>query len=66
MSTTLIGDLSRETGESWGRGHYENTPMQYTAIFRDVKMTIFRYFFFYYFHIFAQNIDCGYMLEPPQ
>ena len=20
---------------------------------------------FYYFHIFAQNIDCGYMLEPP-
>ena len=20
---------------------------------------------FYYFHIFAQNIDCGYTLEPP-
>ena len=22
--------------------------------------------YFDYFHIFAQNIDCGYTLEPPQ
>ena len=29
-----------------------------------VKMTIFGCFF-YYFHIFAQNIDCGYTLKPP-
>ena len=44
--------------------HYENTPMQYTEICcqSDNKMKIslekndiFR--------IFAQNIDCGYMLE---
>ena len=30
-------------------------------------MKIFsRMFFFYIFLIFAQNIDCGYMLEPPR
>ena len=30
--------------------HYENLPMQYTVICL----------------IFAQNIDCGYTLEPPR
>ena len=45
--------------------HYESRPMQHT-IFTAVKMTIFSDFFFGYFHIFAQNIDCGYTLEPPQ
>ena len=30
--------------------HYENMPMQYTEIFK----------------VFAQNIDCGYTLEPPR
>ena len=34
--------------------------------FTAVKKTIFSRFFFYYFHIFAQNIDCGFTLEPPQ
>ena len=24
------------------------------------------FFFLLFFHIFAQNIDCGYTLEPPQ
>ena len=32
--------------------------------FYSCKMTIFSYFF-YIFFIFAQNIDCGYTLEPP-
>ena len=37
--------------------HYENMPMQYTAIIHGCKKI---------FHIFAQNIECGYKLEPPQ
>ena len=41
--------------------HYENTPMQYTAIFHSCKNDNFQYF-----HIFAKNIYCGYSLEPPQ
>ena len=46
--------------------HYENLPMQYTS-------RIFSFFFFWkilsefvIFLIFAQNIDCGYTLEPPR
>ena len=34
--------------------------MQYTEIFIVVKMKIFKKK-----HFFAQNIDCGYTLEPP-
>ena len=45
--------------------HYENTPMQQTAIFHGCKNDIFRLKCFGYFHIFAQNIDCVYTLEPP-
>ena len=29
-------------------------------------MNIFSRIFFYIFIIFARNIDCGYMLEPPR
>ena len=47
--------------------HYENTPMQYTAIFHGCKNVHFQMiFFFKYFSFFDQNIDCGYTLEPPQ
>ena len=35
--------------------HYANMSVQYTAIFHG-----------YIFLIFAQNIDCGYTLEPPR
>ena len=35
--------------------------MQYTEIFKDVKNENFDIFL-----IFAQNIDCGYTLEPPR
>ena len=45
--------------------HYENTPMQHTVIFHGCKNDNFQLICFYYFHIFAQNIDCGYTLEPP-
>ena len=46
--------------------HYENMPMQYIAIFHSCKNDNFQIkngevFLFF----LAQNIDCGYSLEPP-
>ena len=46
--------------------HYENMPMQYTEIFKAVKNENFQKKIFAIFLIFAQNIDCGYTLEPPR
>ena len=46
--------------------HYENTPMQHTAIFHGCKNYHLQLNFFDYFHVFAQNIDRGYTLELPQ
>ena len=46
--------------------HYANTPTQYTAIFHGCKNFNFQMKIFHIFLIFAQNIDCGYTLEPPQ
>ena len=46
--------------------HYENLPMQYTAIFIAIKKENFQQKNFDIFLIFAQNIDCGYTLEPPR
>ena len=43
--------------------HYANMSVQYTAIFHGCKNDNFQMKFF---DIFAQNIDCGYTLEPPQ
>ena len=40
---------------------YINMPMHYTATFTTVKMTSCDIFQI----IFAQNIDCGYSLDPP-
>ena len=40
--------------------NYENTPMQYTAIFHGRKNDNFQLKLFDYVHTFAQNIDCGY------
>ena len=45
--------------------HYENTSMQYTAIFHGLKNDNFQMKDCDIFLIFAQNIDCGYTLEPP-
>ena len=45
--------------------HYENTPIQiYWKIYHQ-KMKIFNLKNSDIFHISAQNIDCGYSLEPP-
>ena len=46
--------------------HYENTPIQIYWKFYHQKKGKFSDEYFYIFHISAQNIDCGYLLEPPQ
>ena len=48
------------------RHHYENLPMQYTKNFFSSKIENFHQKNFDIFLIFAQNIDCGYTLEPPR
>ena len=45
--------------------HYENLPMQYIEIFFSHKNWKFQQTIFDIFLIFAQNIYCGYTLEPP-
>ena len=57
--TCALGEVSEQ------RKHYENTPMQYTAIFQGCKNDNFQFYLFDYFHIFDQNIYCRYSLEPP-
>ena len=47
------------------RLHYENTPMYYPAIFHGCKKDNFQMKNYVVFLIFAQNINCGYTLEPP-
>ena len=46
--------------------HYENTPIQIYRKFHLQKLKIFREKYSDIFHISAQNIDCGYSLEPPR
>ena len=45
---------------------YANTPVQYTAIIHSCKNVNFQMRNCDIFLIFAQNIDRGYTLEPPQ
>ena len=46
--------------------HYANMSVQYTAIFHGCKNDNFQMKCFDIFLNFAQNIDCGYTLEPPR
>ena len=46
--------------------HYANMPMQYSLIFHGRKNGNFQMKNCDVFVMFAQNIDCGYTLEPPQ
>ena len=46
--------------------HYNNMPMQYTAIFHGCQNGNFLVKNCDIFLIFAQNIDRGYTFEPPQ
>ena len=46
--------------------HYENTPIPIYWKFYHKKLAIFRIKKSDIFHISAQNINCGYSLEPPR
>ena len=46
--------------------HYENMPIQIYRKFHLQKTEKFQIKTFDIFHISAQNIDCGYSLEPPR
>ena len=46
--------------------HYENTPIQIYIKFHLQNSKIFQIKNSDIFHISAQNIDCGYSLEPPR
>ena len=61
---TVIIDVSSKVN-AYYKGHYENTPMQFTAKFHGLKNDNFQMKKVIFFS-FAQNIDCGYTLEPPQ
>ena len=63
----IVHSLSRQDIPEHSGGfffHYENTPVQYTAIFHVSKNEISLDKKLINFLIFAQNIDCGYSLEP--
>ena len=49
-----------------GFKHYENTPIQIYWKFHHQKLKVFRKKKSDIFHISAQNINCGYSLEPPR
>ena len=61
-----VGTITRSFCGDMLDFHYENMSMQYTVIFKVVKNENFQWKFFDIFLIFAQNIDCGYTLEPPR
>ena len=46
--------------------HYENMPFQIYWKFYNQKKENFQIKISDIFHISAQNIDCGYSLEPPR
>ena len=46
--------------------HYENMPIQIYRNFHLQKIENFQIKNSDIFHTFAQNIDCGYSLEPPR
>ena len=46
--------------------HYENMPIQIYGKFYSEKKENFQIKKSDIFHIPAQNIDCGYSLEPPR
>ena len=46
--------------------HYENKPIQIYWKFYQQKTESFQMKNSKIFHISAQNIDCGYLLEPPR
>ena len=54
----ICGQKTAPYQELYYCNHYENTPIQIYRKFHLQKLKLF--------HISAQNIDCGYSLEPPR
>ena len=61
-----IRRIMGKTVITYANSHYENTPIQIHWKFYHQKMAIFQIKNSDIFHISAQNIDCGYSLEPPR
>ena len=57
-----LDEQDKSLQDTWGQ-HYENTPMQYTAIFHNRKNDNFQMKNCDIFLTFVQNIACGYSLE---
>ena len=56
--------IVKENVEEVGGIHYDSKPMKYTVIFHGCESNNFQMKNCGIFHIFAQNIDCVYTLEP--
>ena len=63
--TNNIGQLAKSQ-RVFPVHHYENTPIQIYWKFYHQKMAIFQIKKSDIFHISAQNVYCGYSLEPPR
>ena len=61
----IISHARSLTGDTCVK-HYDDTPVKYTTIFHFCKNDNFQMKNWDIFLIFAQNIYCGYSLEPPQ
>ena len=66
MAESISAILLKEINPTYKCFHYANMSVQYSAIFHGCKNDNFQMKIFDIFLIFAQNIDCGYTLEPPQ
>ena len=62
---TSLGEEGAGNVASWSP-HYENMPIQMYWKFYHQKIENFQIKNSDIFHISAQNIDCGYSLEPPR
>ena len=64
--TLRLKDVDSKTSRCTCSYHYENTPIQMYWKFYHQKIENFQIKNSDIFHISAQNIDCGYSLEPPR
>ena len=65
LSTVRVFPTDEPTCTTVRTCHYPKMSVQYTAIFHGYKNDHFQMKNCNIFLIFAQNIDCGYSLEPP-
>ena len=66
LLSMFTASASKSNGHNLKKKHYENTPIQIYGKFHLRKTENFQLKNSDIFHISAQNIDCGYSLEPPR